>query len=177
MDTTLPETGARLTCTSKTDMKTLTRFPVSSRYLPGGLSPAYIILPSAGEITAPGSEGGRRSGFRKNQPTKTVSRAPKKAAGMVLGHNRERTAARAAAPRRNGIPSGAIPPPPRPCLPGPSASAPAPRSVLGPVDQPSFRDPRHQGTEAAAHLLDRVVAAAPAGGGEDRAVGPVLQDP
>src|SRR3972149_9238790 len=152
-------------------MKTLPRFPGSSRYLPGGLSPAYTILPSAGEITAPGSEGGVRSGFRKNQPTKTVSMAPKRAAGMVLGHNRERTAARAAAPRRNGIPAGAITPPPRPCLPGSIASGPAPRSVLGPVDQSSFRDPRHQGTEAAAHLLDRVLVAAAGEGVEGRAGG------
>src|SRR4030067_949972 len=99
-------------------MKKLTLFPGSSRYLPGGVSPANIILPSAGEITAPGSEGGVRSGFRKNQPTKTVSRAPKRAAGMVLGNNRERAAGGGAAPRRNGIPSGAITPPPRPCLHG-----------------------------------------------------------
>src|SRR3990172_12251814 len=142
-------------------MKTLTLFPGSSRYLPGGLSPEYIILPSAGEIPAPGSEGGVRSGFRKNQPTKTVSRAPKRAAGMVLGHNRERTAARAAAPRRNGIPSGAITPPPRPCLPGSIASGPAPRSVLRPVDQPPFRDPRHQGTKAAPPLFHPVQVAPP----------------
>ena len=69
--TTRPATGARFTCTLKTERKMPTRMAC----VPSGrsISPASSTRPSAGATTVRSSPGSSRGGFRKKNATKRLT--------------------------------------------------------------------------------------------------------
>src|SRR5438045_2261872 len=140
---TVPSTGARLECTLKTFMKTLTLS--ASRWSHGSRARLTSTMrPSAGDTTARGSSGTSRGGSRKNCRIKIAS------SQIGTDHHqpmrKPSASATATARPTNSQPSRAI----SGCGYGGRISL-----VLGGIHQAVLANPGHHFAQARADLLDR----------------------